>query len=216
MGKKSILIFCLIVFGFAACECPKKYENDFKLSASQKEWFSECSNIDTTIIVNSENGLNDFLIFSKNGISEGYNEISRGNGRCPVYEGYEGYGVSYFSTIAGTYWSFRLTSEDGKNEFKCSFHKDAGQYTSCYFTLSLNNLEVVNQFSYYPFTVNQTEGLKLIGDTTINGKFYNDIYKMQIQLPNDVKPLEISKIYISKKKGLVAYQTFNKVNWFLN
>ena len=218
MGKKKLLIISLVLVFFVihSCECPKKYEKMFKLTESQKEWFSQCSNNDTTIYVHSDNGLSDFLTFSKVNNSEGYNEISKGNGKCPVYEGYEGYGVSYFSTIAGTYWHFSLTTQNGTNEFKGSFHKDAGRYTSCYFTLGLENLEVVKSFSYYPFSIKQTEGFQLIGDTTINGEKYNDIFKMEIQLPNDVKPLEINKILISKKKGLISYQTFNKVNWYLN
>jgi hypothetical protein len=40
---------------------------------------------------------------------------------------------------------------------------------------------------------------------------------MDLALPNNSNPLEIRKIVLSKKNGLLAYQTFNKVNWmFLN
>jgi hypothetical protein len=216
MGKKSILIYSVWIFGIYSCECPKKYESVNLLTNSEKEWFSECTNQDTSIVVNSQNGLSDFLIFSKKPLTKYENEINNGSGKCKVYEMNERYSVNYFSSLASTNWTFVLTTQNGSHDFMVHFNKVAGQYTSCYFTLSLENINSVKNFSYYPFEIEQTKGFQLIGDTTINAKNYNDIYEMVIQLPEDVKPLEISKIYLSKKKGLIAYQTFNKINWYLN
>jgi hypothetical protein len=213
MGSKNILIAVFILYLFTACQCSKKPDSSLVLSASQKEWFSNGPNGDSTIIVRSDNGLSDFLSYSSTGLIDDVNMIS--GGECPKYQGNERYSSAYSSLIAGTYWTFIVSNYDGSNEFYTSIQRFGGDYSECDFTLDLDNMNTVKKFLYSPYAFKQNSGFAFVGDTVINGTNYSDIYRMDIQLPPGTKPLDIKQIILSKKKGLVCYQTYNNVKWYL-
>lgn len=59
------------------------------------------------------------------------------------------------------------------------------------------------------------EGLIFIGDTTIGITKYSDMYRFYLSHPGAITNLEINRLFISKKKGLIAFKTGNGVNWYL-
>jgi hypothetical protein len=216
MGKKSVLVLVLFVLIFERCECPKKIDSFLALSSSQKEWFVQGLRQDTALYMFSDNGLTDIIHCTFDNDLNGNNQSSAKEGKCPTYQGYESYAVNYYSLLSGSSWRFQLSTQSGSNEFSGSFDMNSGNYSSCYFTLSLDSLKLVKKLYYYPNKIDQREGLIYVGDSILNNKMYHDIYRMDLALTSNANPLEIRKFVLSKKNGLLAYQTFNNVNWMFS
>jgi hypothetical protein len=206
----------LFVLLFVTCECPKKVDSYQGISASQKEWFSQGPRQDTALYMLSDNALTDIIHYSLDNFINGNNQLSSKEGKCPTYQGYESYAVNYHSLLSGSSWRFQLSTQSGSNEFSGSFDLNSGNYSSCYFTLSLDSLKLVKKLYYYPNKIDQREGLIYVGDSILNNKMYHDIYRMDLALTSNANPLEIRKFVLSKKNGLLAYQTFNNVNWMFS
>lgn len=215
MGSKTILPIIFIIVLFASCECPKTKVAVYRLGDEHKIWFSKSPNKDSIIIVRSTTGLADYLKFTISDIENGTNDIYKGSGQCTEYEGFEMYSANYHSLIAGTYWHFNFSTSTKQPELRIAFNKNAGGYTSCSFYINLNNINALRDFSYYPYDFTQSEGFVLVGDSMINGNTYNDICRFDLVLNQNVKPLDVVKIVLSKTRGLVAYQTYNNVIWQL-
>ena len=211
MGYKKSLILLLISFIFESCSCFEEADEIMTLSNDQKLWFSSGPKSDSIMVFNGNKNWNDYIVFHRNPPKTGLEED--GSGSCSPYRKVEYYQNFYESRFSYRNWTFNLNTVGGGYKFLIVFNNTSGGYSECRVVLNLNNLEEVKEFSYFPYNIEHQKGLRYIGDTTLKGVHYSDLFTLEFNLPANAYSNDISKFYLSKRIGLVGYITFDTAFW---
>ncbi len=210
---KTIIRLLLLLWMPLACECPKN-TTDTLLSAEQKLWFSEAPGNESVVKANSTNGFSEEYRIYAGPTGDRSQELSTPNGECPKYVRWDGFHCDYFSALATYYFNFSYDTQTLPATFKMDARTASKSYSDCIIKFSLDQYQDLSYFFYYPYQEKQTRGLRNVGDSTINQKTYNDIYRFDIEI-NLTGSLDLKSLILSKKKGLIAFQTLNGTIWYL-
>lgn len=204
---KAIISFFFVCITFVSCEC-EHHEQFFPLSTEQKLWFSEL-NHDSIVKCKSSNGFSEeYKIYNKfNGKGQRWT-----NGGCSEIQICEITTIQYYSSLATYTFDFEYSTIKSIPEFKAEIRMGSKEYSTLNFKFPLDQYDQLSYFFYYPYKETQSKGFRKVGDSIINQKIYDDVYQFDLEI-NITNPLHITNLVLSKKKGIIAFQTQNGVIW---
>lgn len=213
---KTKIIICIVLIAttsiWSACNCDNVQNKLMKLNPRQVAFFESLQEGYQQVSFKSSNG--QIISFDIYVNFNNYQREQLKQGACPVYREYmeKNYDYSSYGQSGNDYMDIDF-SVSSKNQ-PGILHTEVDQ--NYYFSLDtdLHDLGYVINSSFYGSIFPQN-GYVFIGDTTINGKTYSDIYHLPItKLPTSLSS-EIKDIYISFSKGLVGLKKVNGVSWVL-
>jgi hypothetical protein len=214
MKNKIIVCFVLIAMAsiWSACNCDNVQNKLIKLNPKQIAFFEALKEGYQQVSFKSSNGqIINFDFYVNFDTNQG--ELLK-QGACPIYREFIEKNYNYSSY--GQYGS-----DDIDIDFSVSSKNQPGILQTevnqnFFFSLDtdLHDLGLVKSSSMTGSNGPQ-KGYFFIGDTTLNGKSYSDVYHLPInKLPTSLST-EIKDIYISFSKGLVGFTKVNGISWVL-
>lgn len=206
-------IFIIAGLVLSSCKCP---DNEMwkGFSADQNEWFSSINDGTSQGSASSSDGESVHLITQKNSRTDRQSEQSSKN--CYKTLLFDVKNIAYNLSFHSFY--FEVSSLNTPPILGLRFY-DRYNTSGCDVDMlvNLDDPKSVSEFYYYPFYASaKTDGfIKVSGDTLIKGKTYSDIYCATFNLPSNSIASNITKIWLSKKQGMVAYQWYSGKIWYL-
>ena len=208
-----LLIFAFsIAIIFSNCNCENTQNKVIDFNPKQKAFFVEFPNGYSTL-----NFKSNFGQTASYGVNNYFYEQQGPNlkdGPCPVYRMYETKEVNY-STYGSSFYEsiyFRVSAENQPGSLEIRVNQYEPNYSNGYIKVDLHNPNLFIEGGFdnaEPFK----NGFIEIGDTTINGRNYNDIYALKINKRSTALSGELKEMYLSFSKGIVALKRVNNVIW---
>ncbi len=213
MKNKSIVCFVLIAMASLWSACCDNVQNKLmKLNPRQVAFFESLQEGYQQVSFKSSNGqIIDFDVYINFNTYQG-EQLKQVT--CPVYREYmeKNYDYSSYGLSGFDYFDIDF-SVSSKNQ-PGILRTEAGQNYYFWLDADLHDLDRVINSSMSGSNVPQN-GYIFIGDTTINGKTYSDIFHLPItKFPTSLSS-EIKDIYISFSKGLVGLRKVNGISFVL-
>jgi hypothetical protein len=213
---KTKIIICIVLIAtssiWSACNCDNVQNKLMKLNPRQVAFFAEFPNGYSTLSLKSNFG--QTASYSVKNYFYEQQGPNLKNGVCPVYRMYETREVNY-STYASSLSesiNFRMSAENQPGTFEIRLNQYEPLYSYGYIKVDLHNPNLFIEGGFdnaEPFK----NGFIEIGDTTINGRNYNDIYALKIKKRPTALSVELKEMYLSFSKGIVALKRVNNVIW---
>ncbi len=213
---KTKIIICIVLIAttsiWSACNCDNVQNKIMKLNPRQIAFFESLKEGYQQVSFKSSNG--QIISFNSYVNFDNYQREQLKQGACPVYREYieKNYNYSSYGQSGNDYIDidFSLSSKNQPG----ILHTEVNQ--TYYFSIDtdLHDLGLVKSSSMTGSNGLQ-KGYIFVGDTTINGKSYSDIYHLPINKAATSLSTEIKDLYISFSKGLVGIKKVNGISWVL-
>jgi len=211
MNHARFLFIVAFILFFTACKCPDNSE-DIGFSPVQREWFDSIP-----LGTSSFEVISSFGVKEKSEVNKEYTTgISYQSRRLKCDQAFDYDNCNVYYSVADYLFIFKLSSEHKPARMEIDFHNFSSSYASfCNLNMNLDNPTEVHSVIYHPFSSLNLPLSIQIPDTIIRSTNFTDLYRVSFDLPSNALPSFVHKVWISRKYGLVAFQSLDEIIWYL-